>query len=232
MKFNEGKYNDLIDGRYEKTIYVKTWRGRTVSLVTDFDHAVGKLERQLEAKTGIPKNHQYLTSRGKVLKDSGTLKEYGLSGGETVEMTAQLLGGMKHKSPCPTPVVDREKKRKESEPYIDVSGLENEKSQAVLEEEAVPTKKWMSDTMKELKERTDDMSELERTMTNVQLDMKDVKEHMSKVNEALSKISEDNNTRDRRFEELIQSINNGLKDRDMKTDKKIEKLREEDRHKN
>ena len=102
----------------------------------------------------------------------------------------------------------------------------------MLEEEAVPTKKRMSDTMKELKERTDDMSELERTMTNVQLDMKDVKEHMSKVNEALSKISEDNNTRDRRFEELIQSINNGLKDRDMKTDKKIEKLRKEDRHNN
>ena len=112
MKFNEGQYNDLIDGRYEKTIYVKTWGGRTVSLVTDLDHAVGTLKRQLEAKTGIPKNHQYLMSRGKVLKDSGTLKEYGLSGGETVEMTAKLLGGMKHKSLSPTPMVDREKKGK------------------------------------------------------------------------------------------------------------------------
>ena len=92
----------------------------------------------------------------------------------------------------------------------------------MLEEEAaVPTKKWMSDTMKELKERTDDMSEFERTMTNVQLDMKDVKEHMKKVNEVLSKISDDNNTRDRRFEKLIQSINNALQDRDMRTDKKI-----------
>ena len=72
----------------------------------------------------------------------------------------------------------------------------------------------------DLKERTDDMSEFERTMTNLKLDMKDVKEHMNKVTEALSKISDDNNTRDRRFEELIQSINNGLQDRDMKTDKK------------
>ena len=224
MKFNEGKYNDLIDGRYEKTIYVKTWRGRTVSLVTDLDHAVGTLKRQLEAKTGIPKNHQYLTSRGKVLKDSGTLKEYGLSGGETVEMTAQLLGGMKHKSLSSTPMVDWEKKRKESEPYIDVSGLENEKSQAVLEEEAVPTKKWMSDTMKELKKRTGDVSEFERTMTNVQLDMKDVKVNMNKVNEALSKISDDNHTRDRKFEELIKRINEGLHERDLKTDKKIEGL--------
>ena len=24
-KLDEGKYNDLTDGRYEKTIYVKTW---------------------------------------------------------------------------------------------------------------------------------------------------------------------------------------------------------------
>ena len=29
MKLNEGMYNDLTDGRYEKTIYVKTWTGRT-----------------------------------------------------------------------------------------------------------------------------------------------------------------------------------------------------------
>ena len=66
VKLNEGKYNDLIDGRYEKTIYVKTWTGRTVSLVTDLNHAVGTVKRQLEAKTGIPKDHQHLASRGKV----------------------------------------------------------------------------------------------------------------------------------------------------------------------
>ena len=111
MKLNEGKYNDLTDGMYEKTIYVKTWTGRTVSLVTDPDHAVGTLKRQLETKTEIPKNHQYLTSRGKVLKDSGTLKEYGLSGGETVEMTALLLGGMKHKSLSSTPMADPDKRK-------------------------------------------------------------------------------------------------------------------------
>ena len=78
--------------------------------------------------------------------------------------------------------------------------------------------------MKELKERTDDMSEFERSMTNVQLDMKDVKVHMNKVAEALSKISDDNNTRDRKFEELIKSINHRLHERDMMTDRKIEGL--------
>ena len=95
VKLNEGKYNDLTDGRYEKTIYVKTWTGRTVSLEADLDHAVETVKRQLEAKTGIPKDHQHLASKGKVLKDSRTLKECGTSGGETVEMTALLLGGMK-----------------------------------------------------------------------------------------------------------------------------------------
>ena len=58
------------------------------------------------------------------------------------------------------------KKRKESEPYIEVSGLEDEKSQPAPEEEAVAAKKWMKSMMKELKERTDDVSEFERSMDN------------------------------------------------------------------
>ena len=66
-KHNEGLYSDLTDGRYKKTIYVKTWTGRTVSLETDLEHAV-------EAKTGISKNQQHLASRGKVLTDKRTLK--------------------------------------------------------------------------------------------------------------------------------------------------------------
>ena len=30
---SEGIYNDLIDGKYEKTIYVKTWTSRTITVV-------------------------------------------------------------------------------------------------------------------------------------------------------------------------------------------------------
>ena len=48
MKLIEGKYNDLSDGRYEKTIYVKTWTGRTVSLETDLIRAVETVKRQLK----------------------------------------------------------------------------------------------------------------------------------------------------------------------------------------
>ena len=47
---------------------------------------------------------------------------------------------------------------------------------------------------------------------------------MNKVAEALSKMSDDNRTRDRKLEELITKINEGLHERDLKTDKKIEGL--------
>ena len=78
----------------------------------------------------------------------------------------------------------------------------------------------MKSMMKELMERTDDVSDFERSMTAVQLEMKEVKVNMNKVAEALSKISDDNHTRDRNFEELIKRINEGLHERDLKTDKK------------
>ena len=78
--------------------------------------------------------------------------------------------------------------------------------------------------MKDFKERTDDVSDFERSMTTVQLEMKDVKDNMNKVAEAISKLSDDNHTRDWKFEELIKKINEGLYERDLKTDKKIEGL--------
>ena len=65
--------------------------------------------------------------------------------GETIEMTALLLGGTKNKSLSPTSMsVERETQRKASEPYIDVSDLEEEKFEsAASEEETVTTKQWM-----------------------------------------------------------------------------------------
>ena len=71
------------------------------------------VKRQVEAKTGIPKDHQHLASRGKVLKDGRTLKDYYTPDGENIEMTALLLGGTEHKSLRPAPMdADRDKKEK------------------------------------------------------------------------------------------------------------------------
>ena len=109
----EGKYKDLDDNRYEKTIYVKTWEGRTITAKISPERTTEIVKLQIEAKTGIPTDNHHLVARGRVLMDNIPLKEYGLSGGETIEMTAKLLGGMKHKSLSPKPMdSEREKKRK------------------------------------------------------------------------------------------------------------------------
>ena len=137
----ECKYEDLFDGMYKKTLYVKTRTGRTVSVEADLNRDVESAKRQLEVKTGIPRDHQHLVSKGKVLKDNRTLKEYGISVGEVIDVTGKLWGGMKHKSLSPTPMDTERYKRKESEPKIDTSGLENANSQTESDEEMVTTKK-------------------------------------------------------------------------------------------
>ena len=220
----EGKYNDLINGVYEKTKNVKTCDGKTMTAEISLEQTMEIVKRRIEAKTRIPMDDQHLVARGKVLKDNIPLKEYGISGGDTIELTAQLLGGVKHKSLSPKPMdTERDKKRKESEPYIDVGGLEGEKPQEDPDE-VVATKKWMSEAMRELKERSDDMSELEQSITKVQSDMNDDTENLNKVAEALTKVSDDNNVRDRKFDDFIKNLNTGLHERDKKTDEKIERM--------
>ena len=101
---SEAMYKDLDDGKYEKTIYVKTWTGRTITAVFSPESVTRIVKGEIEAKTGIPTRMQQLVARGKVLTDNASLKDYGLSGGGTIEMTAKLLGGMKHKSLSPKPM--------------------------------------------------------------------------------------------------------------------------------
>ena len=68
-KLDEGKYNDLTDGRYKKTIYVKTWIGKTITVEIGSKRTVDTIKRQTQVKTKIPKDHQYLACRGKALMD-------------------------------------------------------------------------------------------------------------------------------------------------------------------
>ena len=85
---SEDKYNDLNDGRYEKTIYVKTWTGRTITVVFSPERATRFMKKEIERKTGIPTDHQQLVAGGRVLMDNTSLKEIGLSDGRTIELTA------------------------------------------------------------------------------------------------------------------------------------------------
>ena len=58
---------------------MKTWKGKTITVRIDLEQTTEVVKKQIEAKTGIPKDHQHLVSKRKVLKDSRTLKEYGIS---------------------------------------------------------------------------------------------------------------------------------------------------------
>ena len=221
---NEGKYNDLIDGRYEKTIYVKTWTGKSITVEIDLRYTVDTVKGQIEAKMRIPRNHQHLTSKGKVLMGKKMMKDYNITGSETIEMTALLLGGTKHKSLSPTPVdAERDKKRFEYEPYIDLTGLEDEKPEsAASEEETSTTKKWMKSMMKDIRDRTDDISEFEKTMTEMKFEMEEVRINMKKMSEAFTKIVDESQSRVKKFEELFLRINDDIRARDKRTEARFD----------
>ena len=68
-KTKEGKYGNLTDGRYEKTIYVKTWNGKTITAKINLKNTVESLKEQLKEKTNTPKEYQHFVSTGKVLAD-------------------------------------------------------------------------------------------------------------------------------------------------------------------
>ena len=157
LELTEGMHKNPEDSRYEKTIYVKTWAGRTITAEISLGNVTESLKRKIEEKTGIPVESQKLVAGGKVLKDNTLLKDYGLLGGETIEMTGKLLGGMKKKSLSPKPMdTEREKKRKESEPCIEVGdSLEEENAQTHQDIDPSSNAKWIEDTMKRLQDRTD-----------------------------------------------------------------------------
>ena len=203
---------------------MKTWEGKTITAEISLEQTTEIVKRQIEAKTRIPTDDQHLVARGKVFKDNIPLKEFGISGGETIELTARLLGGVKNKSLSPEPMDTERVKKNGSEPYIDVGGLENGKPQEDPDEEIAARKKWMSEAMRDLKDRSDDMSELEQSITKVKFDLNDVKENLTKVAEALTKISDDNDARDRKFDDFIKNLNTGFNERDKRTDEKIERM--------
>ena len=66
---SEEERQNLDDGRYEKTIYVKTWTGRTITAVIDPERTTRNMKRVVAEKTGVPTKSQQLTFGGKVLTD-------------------------------------------------------------------------------------------------------------------------------------------------------------------
>ena len=215
---SEGKYEDLNDGRYEKTIYVKTWTGRTITVVFNPESTTRLMKNEIERRTGIPTDHQQLVAGGRILMDNASLQESGLSDGRTIELTAKLLGGTKHKSLSPKPMeTERDKKRKESEPCIDVSSLDKGNAVANHEDEPIETRKWMRETMKDLRQRTDDVSDLERSVSSMQWDMTEVKNTLKSFTEART-------TRDKKLDEMLASLTTRFIEKEKKTEEDISNM--------
>ena len=191
---------------------MKTWTGRTITVVISLEEDTRFMKMEIERKTGIPVDHQCLVAEGKVLADNTKFKESGLSNGRTIELTAKLLGGMKHKSLSPKPMeTERDKKRKESEPCIDVSSLDDGTLMDNQEEDPIETRKWMKEAMKDLRQRTDDVSELERPVNNMQWNMTEVKNTLKSFTEAQT-------TRDRKIDDMLMSLTTKFLEKEKKTE--------------
>ena len=185
---------------------MKTWTGRTITVVIDPERVTKNVKREIAAKTGVPIENQQLVTRAKALTDNVPMKENGLLGGETIEMSAKLLAGMKKKSFSPKPMDTKREKRKDSEPCIDVGdSIEEDNAETHPDIDPPDNTQWMEDTMEKLKERTDDVSELERHMSRVQWNLK--------VTNSLTQINEGNEARDKNLDELLACFSVGLEKR-------------------
>ena len=83
---------------------------------------------------------------------------------------------------------------------------------------------WMSETMKDLRQRTDEVSDLKRSMSTMQWNMGEVKDTLNKVTSSLAKIKEGNETRDKKIDDLITSLSAGLAEREKKTEERIDNM--------
>ena len=176
------------------------------------------LKRLVEAKTGVPTENQQLAFGGKVFMDKVLMKRYNISGGETIEMTAKLLGGMKKKSLCPKRMdTESHKKRKESEPCIEVGdSLEEENAQTHLDIDLSDNARWIEDAMKRLKDRTDDVSELETNMSGVQWKRTDVEKKLETVSNSLIQLTEGKAEQDKKLDALLAFFKEGMETREKK----------------
>ena len=129
---NDGMDKDLIDGIYNKILYVKTLNGKTISIEYDPQNTVDSAKEQIERKTRILKEQQHLVRRGKVLDDKLKIEDDNMKEEEeeeTIEMIAALLGGTKRDESRPiSKNKGREAKRKATKPSLEVGGLKDNKS--------------------------------------------------------------------------------------------------------
>ena len=76
-----------------KQIFVKTLRGKTITVEVSLDWNVDDLKRVIEEKEGMPASYQVLVYGNKQLQGTSSLRDFGIDKESTVMVTARLAGG-------------------------------------------------------------------------------------------------------------------------------------------
>ena len=120
---------------------------------------------------------------------------------------------------------ERDKKRKESEPCIEVrDSLEEENAQTHLDIDPSDSAIWIEDAMKRLKDRTDDVSELENNMSGVQWKMTEVEKKLETVSNSLIKLTEGRTEQDEKLDAVLDCFKEGMEMREKKIETKMENM--------
>ena len=86
--------NKIPAGYINKTVYVKTTNGKTISIECDRQQKAAKILETAERGTSIPRSITYLANQGKMLNDKKTIKENNIEAKATIEMFLRFLGGI------------------------------------------------------------------------------------------------------------------------------------------